>query len=56
MHPIIQAITTSRELEGESLSPFISYMNHCIVELFHSSDNNEKLGGVMAIGINSYTL
>jgi FKBP12-rapamycin complex-associated protein len=42
--------TTSREVTVETFSKFSNDINKRIFELIHSSDVNDKLGGICAIG------
>ncbi|KAI9091315.1 armadillo-type protein [Phlyctochytrium arcticum] len=39
----------ARELSGESFTRFINDVNRRIFELIHSTDNNDKIGGILAI-------
>jgi hypothetical protein len=40
----------ARELAGESLTKLMNDINRRIFELIHSSDNNDKMAGILAIG------
>lgn len=40
---------TSREVSGENFIKFNNDVNKKIFELIHSSDLNDKIGGIMAI-------
>ncbi|KAI8593944.1 armadillo-type protein [Geranomyces variabilis] len=39
----------SREVSGEAFTKFVNDVNRRIFELIHSNDNNDKIGGILAI-------
>jgi FKBP12-rapamycin complex-associated protein len=41
----------SRELTGENFAKFMNDINRRIFEFIHSSNNSEKISGILAIGI-----
>jgi len=43
-------ISVSRELSGGSFTKFMNEINRKIYELVHSADNDDKMGGILAIG------
>ena len=43
--------TVSRELAGEIFTKFMNDVNRRIFELVHSNETNEKIGGILAIGL-----
>ncbi|KAJ3290058.1 phosphatidylinositol kinase- protein kinase tor1 [Borealophlyctis nickersoniae] len=42
-------IAVSREVSGDTLTKFVNDLNRRIFELIHSNDNNDKIGGILAI-------
>ncbi|KNC98625.1 uncharacterized protein SPPG_06307 [Spizellomyces punctatus DAOM BR117] len=42
-------IAVSREISGEAFTKFVNDVNRRIFELIHSNDNNDKIGGILAI-------
>jgi hypothetical protein len=46
-------VSVSRELTSESFSKFLTNVNQRIFELILSNEVHEKVGGIMAIGMNS---
>lgn len=48
-----QVTATARELSGDPFTRFNNEINKKIFELIHSSDASEKLGAIVAIGIQS---
>ena len=41
--------SASRECSGETFAKFLNEVNRRIFELVHSSDNSDKIGGILAI-------
>jgi FKBP12-rapamycin complex-associated protein len=41
--------SASRECAGESFTKFLNEVNRRIFELVHSTDNSDKIGGILAI-------
>lgn len=41
--------SASRECSGEIFATFLNEVNRRIFELVHSSDNSDKIGGILAI-------
>ncbi|KAJ3083694.1 phosphatidylinositol kinase- protein kinase tor1, partial [Quaeritorhiza haematococci] len=42
-------VAVSRELSGDAFTKFINDINRRIFELIHSKDDNDKIGGILAI-------
>lgn len=45
-----KVISISREISGENFTKFINDVNRRIFSLIQSNDNDEKIGGILAIG------
>jgi len=50
----LKVISVSREISGENFTKFINDVNRRIFALIQSNDNDEKIGGILAIGIYYY--
>ncbi|KAL7753608.1 phosphatidylinositol kinase- protein kinase tor1 [Sorochytrium milnesiophthora] len=46
-------ITSSREKVGDAFGKFLADVNKLVFELILGADNNEKMGGILAIGMSS---
>jgi len=46
----LKVISVSREISGENFTKFINDVNRRIFALIQSNDNDEKIGGILAIG------
>ena len=47
---MIKVLSVSHGAYGEGTTKFINDVNRRIFELIHSSDMNDKIGGILAIG------
>ncbi len=49
--PISQLTIQSQDVSSETLSKFINDLNKRIFELIYSTDTNDKIAGIIVIGI-----